>query len=378
MNHNYKIRLGRKTLREVKQGKESALKKITRPYHKKLNGILVSGGICQEGLGRIIFHSGNVNTFAYKQVLNFYKEDIDNFNNKFFQHEGARAHSSKGSQEEKKLFGENYIPTWENGPLINGKKMPKWPPNSPDLSPIELVWSIIKGMLNIFQPATIEELKASIQKIWNSISLNAKICEKIINHIQKRWDLCIKHKGRRLDKQLLRKITSESDKTRLRLNREEIKGIRISYNDKFLDKLKNKDIKEKKRKLKEQISKENKRKLEFDKLMKLKPREYKNIPDKEKKEIKFNYDYEKARREYLEEQIQKINDMTPIEYLNLLNDEIKEKLIGLCLDRKILDAFENSSSIDEKETMGENASDDYDDDEKEEGDEEEESEDDFE
>ena len=27
MNHNYKIRLGRKTLREVKQGKESALKK---------------------------------------------------------------------------------------------------------------------------------------------------------------------------------------------------------------------------------------------------------------------------------------------------------------------------------------------------------------
>ena len=70
--------------------------------------------------------------------------------------------------------------------MINGKKMPKWPPNSPDLSPIELVWSIIKRMLNIFQPATIEELKASIQKIWNSISLNAKICEKIINHIQKK------------------------------------------------------------------------------------------------------------------------------------------------------------------------------------------------
>ena len=112
--------------------------------------------------------------------------------------------------------------------------------------------------------------------------------------------------------------------------------------------------------------------------MKLKQREYKNIPDKKKEEIKFNYDYEKARREYLEEQIQKINDMTPIEYLNLLNDEIKEKLISLCLDRKILDAFENSSSTDEKETTGKNASDDYDDDEKEEGDEEEESEDDFE
>ena len=48
MNHNYKIRFGRKTLREIKQCKENALKKVTRPYHKKLNRILVSGGICQE------------------------------------------------------------------------------------------------------------------------------------------------------------------------------------------------------------------------------------------------------------------------------------------------------------------------------------------
>ena len=33
--------------------------------------------------------------------------------------------------------------------------------------------------------------------------------------------------------------------------------------------------------------------------------------------------------------------MTPVEYLNVLNEETKEKLIGLCLDKKILDSLED-------------------------------------
>ena len=129
---------------------------------------MVSGGICREGLGKLIFHSGNVNTFAYKQVLNYYREDLDNFDDKYFQQDGARAHSSKGSQLTiNNLFGDHFIPTWEKGdqiPQINGQNIPKWPPNSPDLSPIELIWSIIKGMLNIFPPTSLEELKEALQK----------------------------------------------------------------------------------------------------------------------------------------------------------------------------------------------------------------------
>lgn len=68
-NRNYKIRLCKKTQRLIKNGDEFALKKITREFHKKEAGIMVSGGICDKGLGHLIFHSGNVNTFAYKQVL---------------------------------------------------------------------------------------------------------------------------------------------------------------------------------------------------------------------------------------------------------------------------------------------------------------------
>ena len=82
---------------------------------------MVSGGICNKGLGKLIFHSGNVNTFAYRQVLNYYKEDLDFFGEKMFQQDGARAHSSRGSQTEiNKLFEGHFIPTWEDGPEIKG------------------------------------------------------------------------------------------------------------------------------------------------------------------------------------------------------------------------------------------------------------------
>ena len=53
--------------------------------------------------------------------------------------------------------------------------------------------------------------------------------------------------------------------------------------------------------------------------------------------------HQKAAKEILEDKINEINNMTPLEYLNILNDEIKEKLIGLCLNKKNFEAFENDS-----------------------------------
>ena len=46
--------------------------------------------------------------------------------------------------------------------------------------------------------------------------------------------------------------------------------------------------------------------------------------------------------------------MTSFEYLNILNDKIKEKLIGLSLNKKILDVYEddlfsNNDNLDTKE-----------------------------
>ena len=79
--------------------------------------------------------------------------------------------------------------------------------------------------------------------------------------------------------------------------------------------------------------------------MKLKPIVYKNILDKTKKDIKFNFEHEKTRRELMEENLEEIKKKSIIEYLEILNEKTKEKLIGLCLDKKILDSFENDEYI---------------------------------
>ena len=77
----------------------------------------------------------------------------------------------------------------------------------------------------------------------------------------------------------------------------------------------------------------------MNKLLKLKPKDYKKLSKKEKEEIKYQYEYEKARRDPYEEEIEKLEKMEALNYLEVLNDDIKEKLIGLCLDRKLIEDF---------------------------------------
>ena len=99
------------------------------------------------------------------------------------------------------LFKDYFIPTWDDNLKINDEYVPRWSTNSPVLSPIEIIWAIIKKMPLFFPPKDINDLKNNIKLIWNSIP--KKICESIIEHMKYRWALCIKYKGRRLDKELL-------------------------------------------------------------------------------------------------------------------------------------------------------------------------------
>ena len=79
----------------------------------------------------------------------------------------------------------------------------------------------------------------------------------------------------------------------------EINDIRVSYNDKFVQKLMNKDIREKKRRLADKKKIEKQAKDKLDNLLRLKPKDYKNVSKKEKEEIKNNYEYKKAKKEVM-------------------------------------------------------------------------------
>ena len=52
-------------------------------------------------------------------------------------------------------------------------KVTEWPPNSPDLNPIEHFWALIKLGLDQYKdsPNTMEELWGRVQTIWTSVPL---------------------------------------------------------------------------------------------------------------------------------------------------------------------------------------------------------------
>ena len=97
------------------------------------------------------------------------KKDIDkikeenNITNLYFQQDNAACHVSQESKAViEVLFGKNYI---------------EWPPNSPDLSPIENVWAILKEKLSRRDIKNFDDLRENILDIW--IKFPVSLCEKL-------------------------------------------------------------------------------------------------------------------------------------------------------------------------------------------------------
>jgi transposase len=73
----------------------------------------------------------------------------------------------------------------------------EWPPNSPDLSPIENLWAIVQRRVDAAGCKTFAEFKKTLQKEWDGVS--KQLCSKLITGINTRLAECIKREGRRTD-----------------------------------------------------------------------------------------------------------------------------------------------------------------------------------
>ena len=70
-----------------------------------------------------------------------------------------------------------------------------WPPNSPDLSPIEMVWAIMKNRLHDFnpQPTNKKQLEEALLIIWEGI--DQETINNLVKSFQNRLELCVETHG---------------------------------------------------------------------------------------------------------------------------------------------------------------------------------------
>lgn len=118
---------------------------------------MVWGCISSKGAGKLQFIDVKMDAATYKTILadNLFssasKLNLDSF---IFQQDNDPKHCSK--------LIKNYLSEKK-------VKLLPWPSQSPDLNPIEHIWSYIKKQFKGFYAKNSNELKGKVTEIWNNL-----------------------------------------------------------------------------------------------------------------------------------------------------------------------------------------------------------------
>lgn len=107
-----------------------------------------------------------------------------------FQQDGAPGHKAYAVQDFFRQNCSDYIsvdPHWRN-------PIGEWPPNSPDLNPLDYgIWGILKEKACSKPHPNVESLKRALKKAWKEIPLETLI--KVVDDFPKRLQACINANG---------------------------------------------------------------------------------------------------------------------------------------------------------------------------------------
>jgi transposase len=160
--------------------------KCLSPTVKKSDGIMVWSCFIKNKMGPFILVEGTLNAEKYiellkKHLIPFINElKKDNNNEIIFQEDNAPCHTAIKTQNWKIKNDINCLP---------------WPAQSPDLNPIENLWSELKRRINKHEikPKNKKELFDLLKEEWYKI--NPNIINKLIESMPRRVTAVLKNKG---------------------------------------------------------------------------------------------------------------------------------------------------------------------------------------
>ena len=134
---------------------------------------MVWGCITAQGMGNLHICEGTINAERYIQVLEQHmlpsKQRIFHGCPCLFQQDNAKPHSARVTT------------AWLRSKRV---RVLDWPACSPDLSPIENVWRIMKRKIRQRRPRTVEQLKLYIKQEWERIP--PEKLQKLVSSVPKR------------------------------------------------------------------------------------------------------------------------------------------------------------------------------------------------
>ncbi len=150
-------KLGRHVIRtkEDKDNPSCYQRSVQKPA-----SLMVWGCMSACGMGSLHIWKGTINAERYIQFLEQHmlpsRRRLFQGRPCIFQHDNARPHTA------------SITTSWLRRRRI---RVLKWPACSPDLSPIENIWRIIKRKMRQRRPKTVEQLEACIRQEWDNIPI---------------------------------------------------------------------------------------------------------------------------------------------------------------------------------------------------------------
>ncbi len=171
-------KLGRHVIRtkEDKDNPSCYQRSVQKPA-----SLMVSGCMSACGMGSLHIWKGTINAERYIQVLEQHmlpsRRRLFQGRPCIFQHDNARPHTA------------SITTSWLRRRRI---QVLKWPACSPDLSPIENIWRIIRKERQR-RPKTVEQLEACIRQEWDNIPIPK--LEQLVSSVPRRLQTVIKRRG---------------------------------------------------------------------------------------------------------------------------------------------------------------------------------------